>query len=164
MPITRTVMVDDDGSGTTGTILNNAWLQTIYNQIDGAAGAWTDVAFDAANYTAAAGTWTVAAGFQSVLRYLVAPGPRIVFVTFSLGGNTTISASTAYLAITCPGMPAPLAASQSTFAYWIVSGLGVGVCSPTAPSIQLARDISGTPFPAQTSGITYLQGEVFYRY
>ena len=35
MPITRTVMVDDDGTGTTGTVLNNAWLQTIYNQIDG---------------------------------------------------------------------------------------------------------------------------------
>lgn len=35
MPITRTPMVDDDGSGTTGTILNNAWKQEFYNQIDG---------------------------------------------------------------------------------------------------------------------------------
>ena len=35
MAITRTVMVDDDGSGTTGTILNNAWKQELYNQIDG---------------------------------------------------------------------------------------------------------------------------------
>ena len=25
MAITRTAMVDDDGSGTTGTIINNAW-------------------------------------------------------------------------------------------------------------------------------------------
>jgi len=44
MPITRTVMIDDDGSGTTGTILNNAWLQTIYNQIDATVetvGSWT---------------------------------------------------------------------------------------------------------------------------
>jgi hypothetical protein len=36
MAITRTVMIDDDGSGTTGTVLNNAWLQTIYGQIDDA--------------------------------------------------------------------------------------------------------------------------------
>ena len=34
MAITRTAMIDDDGSGTTGTILNNAWKQELYNQID----------------------------------------------------------------------------------------------------------------------------------
>jgi hypothetical protein len=36
MPITRTPIVDDDGSGTTGTVLDNAWKQELYNQIDGA--------------------------------------------------------------------------------------------------------------------------------
>src|SRR5215471_9962850 len=35
MPITRTAMVDDDGSGTTGTVINNAWKQELYDQIDG---------------------------------------------------------------------------------------------------------------------------------
>lgn len=34
MAITRTPMTDDDGSGTTGTILNNAWKQELYGQID----------------------------------------------------------------------------------------------------------------------------------
>ena len=34
---TRTPIVDDDGSGTTGTILNNAWKQELYGQIDGRA-------------------------------------------------------------------------------------------------------------------------------
>lgn len=34
MPITRTAMIDDDGSGETGTVLNNAWKQELYNQID----------------------------------------------------------------------------------------------------------------------------------
>jgi len=34
MSITRTPMIDDDGSGTTGTIINNAWKQELYNQID----------------------------------------------------------------------------------------------------------------------------------
>lgn len=34
MAITRTTDTDDDGSGTTGTIHNNAWLQLIYDAID----------------------------------------------------------------------------------------------------------------------------------
>lgn len=34
MAITRTTDTDDDGSGTTGTIHNNAWLQAIYAALD----------------------------------------------------------------------------------------------------------------------------------
>jgi hypothetical protein len=37
MPITRTAWVDDDGTGTTGTIINNAEKQALYNQIDASA-------------------------------------------------------------------------------------------------------------------------------
>ena len=38
MAITRTPMIDDDGSGNTGTIINNAWKTELYNQIDAALG------------------------------------------------------------------------------------------------------------------------------
>ena len=38
MPITRTPMVDDDGSGTSGTVVNNNWKVELYDQIDGALG------------------------------------------------------------------------------------------------------------------------------
>jgi hypothetical protein len=41
MPITRTPMVDDDGTGTTGTIINDAWKQELYDQIDAAIAAGT---------------------------------------------------------------------------------------------------------------------------
>lgn len=34
MAITRTPIIDDDGSGSTGTVLDNAWKQELYNQID----------------------------------------------------------------------------------------------------------------------------------
>src|SRR5262245_59454993 len=34
--ITRTPMIDDDGTGQTGTILNNSWKQELYGQIDAA--------------------------------------------------------------------------------------------------------------------------------
>lgn len=56
MPITRTPWTDDDGTGTTGTIINNGEKQIIYNQIDealaapGLGGVWTDVPFDGANF------------------------------------------------------------------------------------------------------------------
>lgn len=53
MPITRTAIIDDDGSGTSGTVIDNAWKQELYNQIDGLAaplGAWSPVAFNAANF------------------------------------------------------------------------------------------------------------------
>jgi hypothetical protein len=36
MAITRTAWIDDDGSGTTGTIINNAVKTELYNQIDAA--------------------------------------------------------------------------------------------------------------------------------
>lgn len=34
--ITRTARIDDDGSGTTGTVINNAEKTSLYNEIDGA--------------------------------------------------------------------------------------------------------------------------------
>src|SRR5262245_30430841 len=34
--IVRTPMVDDDGSGTTGTVINNSWKTELYDQIDAA--------------------------------------------------------------------------------------------------------------------------------
>jgi hypothetical protein len=36
MGISRTPMIDDDGTGTTGTVINNSWKQELYDQIDAA--------------------------------------------------------------------------------------------------------------------------------
>lgn len=86
MPITRTPMIDDDGSGTTGTIINNAWKQEFYNQIDGLAGGlWTP-------YTP---TWKASGGTQPALgngtiegRYCV-QGRTVHFVLGLFCGSTT---------------------------------------------------------------------------
>jgi len=76
MPITRTPWIDDDGTGTSGSILNSAEKTSIYNQID-AYGltigdqAWTDVPFNAGNFGASgAMVWTVEAGDILQNRYL----------------------------------------------------------------------------------------------
>lgn len=46
MAITRTPWIDDDGTGTTGTVINNAEKQLLYDQIDAAIAAaqgWTNL-------------------------------------------------------------------------------------------------------------------------
>lgn len=48
MAITRTAIVDDDGSGTTGTVCDNTWKQELYDQIDDAIASTTTVASTAA--------------------------------------------------------------------------------------------------------------------
>jgi hypothetical protein len=45
MAITRTAVIDDDGTGTTGTVFEDAWKQELYDQIDDAL---ADTAADAA--------------------------------------------------------------------------------------------------------------------
>jgi uncharacterized Zn-binding protein involved in type VI secretion len=159
-------MIDDDGSGTTGTIINNAWKQEFYNQIDALAGAWVDVPFDPANFSSASGVWTVAAGFQVTLKYVAIQGSRLICLTYNLGGTATISASTTTLIVNLPGMPAAANGTQNSVAYWISSGIGTGLCAINqgGSSIAFNRDIGGTPFPAQTNAINYFRGELFFPY
>jgi len=75
MPIERTPWIDDDGSGTKGTVLNNAEKMLLYDQIDAAIaaiGLWQATPFNAADYTASPGmAWSVAAGNVAYNRYSV---------------------------------------------------------------------------------------------
>jgi hypothetical protein len=88
MPITRSIWTDDDGSGTTGTVLNNAELQKIYNNIDAyVPGVWQSPVFNAADYSGAASmTWTVSAGHVSVNRYTVI-GKTLFWNVYIAGGT-----------------------------------------------------------------------------
>lgn len=56
MSITRTPIVDDDGSRTTGTVIGNTWKQELYDQIDAA-----DLAA-VGGTLATTGTWTPTIG------------------------------------------------------------------------------------------------------
>lgn len=86
MGITRTPIVDDDGSGTTGTIINNAWKQELYNQIDAqeVSGSWTPNVGGTATYTTQLGRW-VKRGL------LVTFQMTMVINTIGTGSPTTIS-------------------------------------------------------------------------
>ena len=108
MAITRTPMVDDDGTGTTGTVINNAWKQQFYDQIDAAAGSglvdWTAVPFNVGDYSCSGGgTWTVDAADVQVFRYCVfSNAPKLALVTITIN-STTIAGTVNWLTIRLPG-------------------------------------------------------------
>lgn len=62
MSMGRTPIINDDGTCTTGTVIDNAWKQEFYDQIDVALGKWYPITFNAANFLAPGATWTVTAG------------------------------------------------------------------------------------------------------
>jgi hypothetical protein len=123
MAISRMTMVDDDGTGTTGTVLNNAWLQSIYNAIDAADAAivppattvtWTAVPFSAANHTSNVGTWVVEAADQ--INYAYARlNANTVIITFDFRG-TTVTGSPQFLYLKMPGGLAGRNTSQTAIA------------------------------------------------
>jgi hypothetical protein len=223
--INRATWVDDDGSGATGTIINNARLQgDIYDKIDqgfatldakdasqdtsitangphkilstnhtdsvaatlvagdvlradatgklarlpagsngqllsvvsglpawiaapAAPGLWTDVAFNAANFSTptAGATWAVTAGSYS---YTVVGNTAIVAVTV-LGTASTITGAPVRLRITLPAGITPVGTWGVPFNY-NVPGVpaGVGLCSSVGTQLDLIRDVIGTTFPA----------------
>src|SRR4030095_12030602 len=101
MAITRTPMVDDDGTGTTGTVLNNAWKQQFYDQID-AMGTWQVVPYTAADYTAGGGgTWTGESADVLNFRYTLLTA-KTMMVSLQLSG-TDIAGVVSVLSIKIPG-------------------------------------------------------------
>lgn len=81
-------VTDDDGTGTTGTILDQALFHSVR---DYAGVAWTDVAFSAGNFTANNSmTWTLASGDQTTFTYVEHGKTMIIsvlLVTTTVGGT-----------------------------------------------------------------------------
>ena len=167
MPITRTAMVDDDGSGTSGTILNNAWKQEFYNQIDGyAGGAWANVPHTAGNFAVGqgTGTWTVSAANQKTYCFAIF-NTATVFVAFQIEASVIAGGSPIALVITLPGAIAPPSrAIIVPFAYSgaAQNGTGIAAIEPPLLRIRLLKDIMGTPFAADAN--FFVMGELFIPY
>jgi hypothetical protein len=90
-PITRTSWIDDDGTGTTGTIINNAEKQTLYNQIDAAIiptyGTWTPADGSGAGLVLAPPT----NGSYAKYGRLVFLWAQVIYPTTSHGANAKVS-------------------------------------------------------------------------
>lgn len=106
-------ITDDDGSNTTGTVLNNTNVWTPIQSYIG--GAWTTQAFNAANFSQDTGTWTVASGDVSTNDYIVIGKTMIWNLNLA---TTTVASNPVELRCTIPA-----GATAQTSAY--VTGLAI---------------------------------------
>lgn len=94
MPITRTPIIDDSGSGKDGTVIDNAWKQQFYDQIDALIGGQVQPTY---------GTFTFTDGSGAGLTFTSATGAYA-----KVGRIVTITAQVIYPS-TANGLPAKLA-------------------------------------------------------
>ena len=116
-------VTDDDGSGTTGTILDQAFFNSVRDYIGAA---WTSVAHNAGNFTVPSGTWTVASGDQT--RYAYLNIGKTLFVQFGITQGS-VTGTPAYLEIAIPG-GFTSASSEQYDTHWYQDGAsttGVGL-------------------------------------
>lgn len=164
MPITRTNMIDDDGSGKTGTIINNAWKQELYGQIDPFVERPTvQVPYSAANFLANAGSWTTVPADQHWLEYAVV-GNSVV-LQFHITGTITNACSALYIVV--PGIPDPIRAGVAinSMAYFLGVPTGAAVVATGTvfasggTYFSLGRDASGLLWTPNTMAV---QGQLVY--
>jgi hypothetical protein len=95
--IVRTSWIDDDGTGTTGTVINNAVKTALYNDIDGALAKVAQLA----GGNAFTGTQTVSAlNSAAFLPFLTANAERVrITATGELLINSAVNAGSAHLLI-----------------------------------------------------------------
>jgi hypothetical protein len=91
MAITRTPIIDDSGSGQDGTVIDNAWKQEFYDQIDAyvgqPAGPWIDIPFNQFFFGASQPVWIVEAADQVTFAYAML-GPKTMAIQLYLVGTS----------------------------------------------------------------------------
>jgi len=103
MAIPRTAMIDDDGSGTTGTIINNAWKTELYDQID-KIGQWVSIPHGSLVFTAAGGgggTWVVDPADLQAMIYTVVG--RTIMLSYGIL-SSTVTGTPTMLRFALPGV------------------------------------------------------------
>lgn len=107
-------VTDDDGSGTTGTILDKALFDSVQTYIGGA---WTTPTFAAGNFTASGSmTWTLTSGDVALNKYIVIGKTvhwHLVLTTTTVGGTASTG-----LRVALPAGLTLLGASRGV--YWYV--------------------------------------------
>lgn len=101
MPIVRTAWTDDDGTGTTGTVINNAEKTALYDQIDGALAPLDSVvtmtATSGATFTSTAGKffrWAIGGDWVVPPPSAAIGGQRISMQLYADSGPRTPAFST----------------------------------------------------------------------
>jgi len=150
-------LVDDDGSNLVGTVWNKDKIKTVLLDPIDAIGQWVDVPFDAANFTASSGTWTVTAGNQQVFRYAILNAKTAALAIVITASS--VSASTVRIKITLPAAIQGHASSYYLPTFFNATGVtGAGLTTHANTYLDCLRDVSGTPWPAGGNVYLYITG------
>jgi len=158
MAITRTPIVDDDGSGETGTAIDNAWKQEFYDQIDAVTApiASPRVAIDPATLVFAGG-WTVTPAQFPLCEY-VRHGIEVhVRITIS-GGTVNAGADTTLQLLGLPFSAVGPSINLAALTNLTATGWGVCMAIPSGNSITLQR----CDFAAWPAGAAYFFLDLLY--
>jgi hypothetical protein len=156
-------LVDDDGSGMTGSVWDKADVDSLMDAIDAelAKGAWTDFSFE--TYSASGGA-TVALVTANTKLFSVDWTQRRCFldlyITVSVAGPAP-----AFLYIDLhTSMPQARKVASVPFNYYTSGAVGTGVVQTSASGptrLSLLRDIVGTAWPSPANPL-YLSLQLSY--
>jgi hypothetical protein len=130
MAITRITDTDDDGSGTTGTIHNNAWLQTVFDAIE-LNWAWDTYtpSWTASSVNPAIGNGTISGRYFAIGKLVIAE------IILTPGSTTTFGTGDYRLTV-------PTAAAAGAPIIGVADAADAG----TANHIGVTRQITTTTF------------------
>lgn len=124
---------------------------------------WVDVTYDAANFTASAGNWTVDSGDVETLAYHL-DGNKMT-VSFQIT-TTDVSAAPVSLRITIPNSRTAARTMRNALAAAVDAGTNVntGFCKVTAGGtvIDIFKDAAGTAWTLTAADNTSVYGEITF--
>ena len=133
-------ITDDDGSGTTGTILDNSLFGQIRDYIGAS---WTTPTFNAAHYTASGSmTWTVASGDVVVHKYVVIGKTvhwHLVITATTVGGTASTG-----LRVALPAGLTLVGANRGVYWYIDKTTEGFGGYVMNSSYVEFFKSNSGT--------------------
>lgn len=137
MAITRTAIVDDDGSRTTGTVIGNAWKQELYNQIDAASAIQTVLA--ARTDTGAVNNWAPALAGNTYIPWNGAADVTFSGLAGGVAGQIVIVENITAAKVAYFPHASGLSSAANQFTNTATSG-----ATPIAPGGKLAYMHNGT--------------------
>jgi hypothetical protein len=151
-------VTDDDGSGTTGTILDNAFFNSVRDYVGGA---WTTPAFNAANFTASGSmTWTLTSGDVAVNKYIVIGKTmhwHLVLLTTSVGGTASTG-----LRVALPGGVTLIGASRGVAWHNDNGTEGFGGYIMNSAYVEFFKPNSGSTWSATSTNNTAIYASLTF--
>lgn len=147
-------ITDDDGTGTTGTILD----QALFNQVrDYVGAAHTTVTYAAGNFTAQVGSWTVDNADETV-KFVEIGKTMIVTVDIR---TSTVTSTPIYLRMAIPNGRTAQGVNTGTFAYSNNGTVGTGWWQTDATASFIDFYLSfATPTWATATNATAVLGQM----